>query len=97
MAIAIGLVANMDRRLANAKVGRSYKSRLETGKGLKPHTCSFLSGTLPSHLTLDSATGRITGAAVAPASLDLPFRATDSLGGTAQQTATIQSPSHPAK
>jgi glucose/arabinose dehydrogenase len=77
------------RRLANAKVGRSYKARLVAGKGLKPYTWSVLSGTLPSGLTFDSATGLITGDPIAPTRIDLTFQVTDALGGTAEKTLTL--------
>ena len=51
--------------------------------GTPPYTWSMRSGTLPAGLTLNSATGVISGTPTGPGSVTLAFRATDSVSNMA--------------
>lgn len=56
-----GLIAISTSRLPNAMKGESYSQTVVVSGGLPPYTWSVKSGQLPAGLSLDSATGRITG------------------------------------
>jgi len=71
------------------KVGKKYTATLRATGGKKPLDWSIVSGALPSDLTLDPATGKITGIPTAPSSTDLTFQVTDPLGGTDEKILTL--------
>lgn len=79
--------------LPSGSVSASYSSTLAATGGVTPYTWSITSGSLPSGLTLNPATGAITGTPAAGTGsttgqpYPLTFRVTDS--GTPQQTKTF--------
>jgi hypothetical protein len=75
--------------LKAGKVGKKYSAALKGTGGQKPYFWSIVSGTLPSDLLFDSATGKITGTPLAPVSVDLTFQVTDPLGGTDEKQLTL--------
>lgn len=72
-------------RLPNGRVGRSFSAALTPRGGKKPYSWSLVSGVLPAGLAFDPVTGRIAGAPLVAASVNLTFRVTDVLGGTAEK------------
>jgi len=58
--------------------------------GISPYTYSVSSGTLPTGITIDSATGLVSGIPTATQSVsNVVFRVTDSLGVVSSTTATV--------
>jgi hypothetical protein len=74
------------KTLANGRVGRAYLGKLTARKGKPPYTWSLAVGTLPAGLTLDPATGRITGTPTAADSVNLTFQVSDGLGVAVQKS-----------
>jgi hypothetical protein len=70
------------------RVGRQYNHVLRASGGKKPYIWSVL-GTLPTGLTFDVSTGRITGIPSSPDVVSLTFRVTDDLGGSAEEPLTL--------
>jgi hypothetical protein len=85
----VGAVSIGNSSLRTGRVGRSYSARLSARSGKKPFTWSLVAGSLPLGLTLDSATGRITGTPSAGGDTNLTFQVTDTLGGIAQKALTL--------
>jgi len=74
--------------LPNADVGTAYSATLAATGGTTPFTWSLASGTLPTGLSLNAATGAITGTPSDPATnLALTFKVTDS--GSPVQTKSV--------
>ena len=75
--------------LSNGAVGSAYNSTLNATGGVTAYAWSITSGSLPAGLSLNAATGAITGtpAAGSNGSYPLTFKVTDS--GTPQQTQTF--------
>lgn len=77
--------------LPNAIVGAPYSQTLAAAGGRSPYTWALASGALPAGLTLNGATGVLSGTATtAAANIPLTFRVTDS--STTPQTATASLP-----
>ena len=77
---------------ANGQVGTPYGSSLSATGGLAPYTFAISAGTLPAGLTLNPATGAITGtptAVVQGAAANLTAKAVDSTGASATANGTI--------
>ena len=72
-------------RLPIGRVGRNFSAALIARGGKKTYSWSLVSGVLPAGLALDAVTGRIAGAPLVAASVNLTFRVTDVLGGAAQK------------
>ena len=73
--------------LPAGQTGSAYSTTLQAGGGTEPYTWALTSGTLPTGLTLNPATGAIGGTPTALATnTPLTFRVTDS--STPAQTAT---------
>jgi glucose/arabinose dehydrogenase len=89
---AVGAVSIGNSSLPNGRVGRGYSARLSARSGKKPFTWSVVAGALPSGLSLDPTTGRITGIPLAVGETSLTFQVTDSLGGVAQKALTLSVP-----
>jgi hypothetical protein len=65
--------------LPNGQVNTAYSTTLAATGGTTPYTWSLTSGTVPAGLTLNAATGAITGTPTAPVtSTPLTFKVTDS-------------------
>ena len=64
--------------LPDGVVGVSYNTQVNIFGGVGPHTASVSSGALPSGLTLDPATGIISGTPSASGSFSFTFQAADS-------------------
>ena len=77
--------------LKNGQINKPYTASLAATGGKKAYTWSETSLTLPASLTLDPATGRITGTPLPSDSgtHNLTFRVTDALGGTDDQDLTL--------
>jgi aldose sugar dehydrogenase len=86
---AVGAVNISKRSLPIGHVGRSYRARLVGRSGKKPFTWSVVAGALPSGLSLDATTGKITGTPIAVGDTNLTFQVTDTLGGVAQKALTL--------
>jgi hypothetical protein len=70
--------------------GKAYKGKLAVAGGKKPFSWSETSGNLTAAgLTLDPATGAITGTPPAVGSFNLNLRVTDSLGAVAQKALSL--------
>ena len=70
--------------LPNGQVGVAYSDALAATGGTPPYTWFITSGSLPAGLTLNAATGAITGTPTAPVTnSSITFKVTDS--GTPQQ------------
>jgi hypothetical protein len=86
---AVGAVSIGNSSLPTGRVGRSYGARLAARSGKKPYTWSLVTGSLPSGLTFDSTTGRISGIPVTVGDTNLTFQVIDTLGGAAQKALTL--------
>jgi hypothetical protein len=76
--------------LPNGQIGVAYSGTLAASGGKSPYTWSLTSGTLPAGLTLNGATGAITGTPTAAASaVMLTFKVMDSSSPALTQTATL--------
>ncbi|HTV50533.1 MAG TPA: putative Ig domain-containing protein, partial [Steroidobacteraceae bacterium] len=73
--------------LPSALVGQAYSVTLAASGGTTPYSWSLSSGTLPSGLSLNGATGAISGTPTATASTALTFKVQDS--SSPQQSATL--------
>ena len=79
-------LAVMTKALPSGQVNSPYSTTLAASGGTQPYTWSLVSGTLPVGLTLNAATGAISGIPTSGASnLALTFRVTDA-GNPAQTT-----------
>ena len=63
--------------LPNGKVGTPYSASVGGSVGTAPYKWALTAGTLPAGLTLNAATGAITGTPTAVASAPLTFTVTD--------------------
>ncbi len=86
--------------LPSGQVGTAYSATLAASGGTTPYSWSLTSGTLPAGLTLNAATGAITGTPTATANgISLTFKVTDSSSPrktkSATLTLTIVAPSGP--
>jgi len=74
--------------LPNGQVGVAYSASLAAGGGTKPYSWSLTSGTLPAGLSLNAATGAVSGTPTAGvSSAPLIFAVTDS--SSPAQTASV--------
>jgi Ice-binding-like/Putative Ig domain len=86
IAIACPVITVGPPALPSALVGSFYNQTITASGGRAPYTFSVSSGALPNGLTLNAATGAITGTASAPGTASFTIRATDAngcLGSTA--------------
>lgn len=74
------------KSLKKGRVGKSYTVIFKATGGKKPYTWSFTSGVLQAGLTLDEATGKITGIPTESGSFKLAFQVSDPLGSVAEKS-----------
>jgi hypothetical protein len=74
------------RRLVSGTVGTAYSATLQVTGGISPLVFSVVGGALPPGLTLDPATGRISGTPTTAGTFDFQARVTSS-GGSSNQKA----------
>jgi Putative Ig domain len=85
-----GSLAITTTSLPNGAVGTSYSATLAASGGTTPYTWSLTIGTLPTGLTLNTATGAITGTpTVAASATSLTFEVTDSENPAQSVSATL--------
>ncbi|HSY48883.1 MAG TPA: ice-binding family protein [Thermoanaerobaculia bacterium] len=84
--------------LPNGSVGTPYNQTVSASGGTSPYTFSISSGSLPTNLLLNSATGAITGTPTTVGTFTFTITATDAIGCTGSRlyTITIASPGCPA-
>ncbi len=88
--IAAGGVVITTGSLPNGQVGVPYSATLAAAGGAAPYTWSLTAGTLPVGLSLNSATGAITGTPTAVVTgASLTFKVTDSSNPAQSATATL--------
>lgn len=75
--------------LPRAGVGTPYSETLTATSGTAPYTWSILSGQLPSVLSLNAATGAITGTAAATGAQTITFGVTDANGESGSRPLTL--------
>jgi hypothetical protein len=80
--------------LPDGTVGQSYNQTLAASGGTGARTWSITAGALPTNLSLDPATGTISGSPTVTGTFDFTVRSTDSIGAAATQdlSITITSP-----
>ncbi|HBG04174.1 MAG: hypothetical protein A2075_16045 [Geobacteraceae bacterium GWC2_58_44] len=77
-------------RLNDAIVGTPYSQTISATGGLPPYSWSLYSGKLPAGLSLDPATGSISGTPTVATSEPLTIKATDSGGRSIYQACTLR-------
>jgi hypothetical protein len=84
--------------LPNGSAGTPYNQTVSASGGTAPYTFSISSGSLPTGLLLNSATGAISGTPTAAGTFTFTITATDASGcfGSRLYTITIASPGCPA-
>ncbi len=85
----IGVLAVATTSLPHAKAGCYYDFTLRATGGAGEYVWDISSGSLPSGLSLDSATGKITGYLAANGTTSFTVRVTDGAGSTATAAVSI--------
>src|SRR6202158_4244491 len=76
--------------LPNGQVGTSYTATLAAGGGVTPYTWALANGTLPAGLSLNAATGGISGTPTATSNTSpLTFKVSDSESPSISATVTL--------
>jgi hypothetical protein len=90
--IPVAPLAMQNSALPSPTVGQQYSATVPATGGIAPYTWSVSSGSLPAGLTLDSATGTVSGTPTSPGSSTFTIQAADSSsapGATATATFTL--------
>ena len=74
---------------SSATVGKTYSSAFAAGGGMAPYTYSISSGSLPPGLTLNSATGAITGTPTKAGTYPYSIKAVDGNGAVTYSSCSI--------
>jgi glucose/arabinose dehydrogenase len=80
-----GALSIVTKRLRAGRVGRRYVADLNSKGGKGPYTWTLAAGTLPSALTLEAATGKITGTPDTTTNTNLTLQVADTLGVAVQK------------
>jgi Putative Ig domain len=72
---------SVSERTKTGRVGKNYHASVKTKGGLGPFNWSITSGALPPGLSLNTATGAITGVPAQAGTFPLTVQVTDALGG----------------
>ena len=75
--------------IANGTTGTNYIQVLTASGGTSPYTFSIQSGTLPAGLSLDTASGTISGTPTVAGTSTLVFQASDSASNTTTKSLSI--------
>ncbi|SFA99020.1 Putative Ig domain-containing protein [Collimonas sp. OK607] len=75
--------------MAAAKVNVAYSQQFTAGGGIAPYTYAIAVGSLPAGLTLNTATGLLSGTPSAAGSFGFTVRATDTQNFSGQQALTL--------
>jgi hypothetical protein len=75
--------------LPSGLVGTAYSATLAATGGTSPYTWSIAAGTLPAGLSLNAATGAITGTPTVAGTSSVTFRVTDSAARTVTKALSI--------
>ncbi|MGA2835658.1 MAG: putative Ig domain-containing protein [Acidimicrobiales bacterium] len=82
--------------IPGGETGVPYDSPPTVSGGAGPYAWSVSAGTLPAGLTLDAATGEITGTPTSPGTSTFVLGVTDSLGGSSSQSESVTVVAGPA-
>ncbi len=82
-------IAVRTTQLRDGKVGRPYRGRVSAVGGQAPFNWSVSAGTLPNGLTMDPATGKISGTPASAGNANFTVQVADALGGTDAQSLSL--------
>jgi hypothetical protein len=88
--ISAGLTITTAPVLPNGAIGAAYSAALNAVGGDVPYAWSVTQGALPAGLTLDPASGSITGSASAAGEFTFTVQVTDSSSATATKTFNLE-------
>lgn len=88
---AIGIGINCGNPPAG-KIGTAYSHTFPSGGGDPPYTFSIVIGSLPSGLTLNAATGLVSGTPTKPGTFAFTIQIVDAMMGTASVACSITVP-----
>jgi hypothetical protein len=89
IAVAAGLTITTAPALPNGAIGASYLQALAAAGGSTPYHWSVTLGALPKGLTLDAATGSISGVPGSSGAFTFTLQVTDSASATATKQFTL--------
>src|SRR5689334_12998897 len=89
VAISSAAVNIMTLTLSNGQVGAAYNQSIAASGGPKPLTWTVISGSLPAGVSLDRATGVLSGTPTTAGTSTFTVRVNDANNGADTQTYTI--------